>query len=298
VARGTQHRKRRPAQNARAAAVAAPKRQKPPQWQEELFFQRLRNHAKWAYVGLAVAFVLGFVLLGVGSGSTGLSDVFQNAFNFGSGNGTSIGSLEHKVTKHPKDATAWRDLATAYEQKQRTPDAVSALERYTTLRPKDQDALGELASQYTTLSQTYAADYQAAQDSASTASPAATFAPPASTTFGKIFNDPNGLQDPIGAVVSGEAQQRAQSALASYQGAQRSAEDTLKKLAKLAPRDVTVQYQLGQAAQQAGDYKGAVAAYSRFLKLAPNDVDAPKVKQLLSQARSLASTGASSAATG
>ena len=98
-----------------------------------------------------MAFVLGFVLLGVGSGSTGLSDVFQNAFNFGSSNGTSIGSLQKKVSKQPQDATAWRDLATAYEQKQRTSDAVSALERYTALRPKDQNALGELASQYTTL---------------------------------------------------------------------------------------------------------------------------------------------------
>ena len=43
MARGTQHRKRRPAQNARASAVAAtPHKQRPPQWQEELFFQRLR----------------------------------------------------------------------------------------------------------------------------------------------------------------------------------------------------------------------------------------------------------------
>jgi tetratricopeptide (TPR) repeat protein len=297
VARGTQHRKRRPAQNARAAAVAAPKKQKPPQWQEELFFQRLRNHAKWAYVGLAIAFVLGFVLLGVGSGSTGLSDVFQNAFHFGS-SGTSLSSLQHKVEKQPQNAIAWRDLATAYEQKQRTADAVDALRRYTALRPKDQDALSELASQYSTLSQTYAADYQAAQESVQAASPGSTFAPAASTTFGKIFNDPNGLQDPIGAVISVQAQQKTQTALASYQAAQKSAEAALQKVARLAPRDVTVQYQLGQASQQAGDYKGAVAAYRRFLKLSPEDVDAPQVKQLLKQAISLAASSTGSAATG
>ena len=172
MARGTQHRKRRPAQNARAAAVAAPKKkQKAPQWQEELFFSRLRNHAKWAYVFLAVAFVLGFVLLGVGSGSTGLSDVFQNAFNFGSSNGTSIGSLQKKVTKQPQNATAWRDLATAYEQKQRTSDAVSALERYTALRPKDRTRWASSPRSTRRSSQTYAGDYQAAQDSASAASP-------------------------------------------------------------------------------------------------------------------------------
>jgi cytochrome c-type biogenesis protein CcmH/NrfG len=286
VARGTQHRKRRPTQNARATAVAAPaKKQRPPQWQEQLFFQRLRTHAKWAYVALAAAFVLTFVLLGVGSGSTGLGDALQNAFNFGSSGGTSIGSLEKKVQKHPKDANAWHDLATAYEQKQRTQDAVTALERYTALRPKDAGALDELASQYTTLAQNAATDYQTAQADAQAAQPSTAFAPSSSTTFGKIFADPAGLQDPIGSVIASQAQQRAQTAFTNYQGAQKNAEATFKKLAKLTPNDVTVQYQLGQAASAASDFKVAVAAYSRFLKLSPNDVDAPRVKDLLRAAR-------------
>jgi tetratricopeptide (TPR) repeat protein len=303
VARGTQHRKRRTAQNARPSALAAPpsakaRKSKPPQWQEELFFQRLRTHAKWAYVGLAVAFVLGFVLLGVGSGSTGLSDVFQNAFNFGSSGGTSISKLQSKVSTHPNDATAWRDLATAYEQKQRTSDAVDALSRYSALRPKDDSALAELASQYGTLAQTYAVDYQNAQSDASSASPATTFAPASTTIFGKIFADPNGLKDPIGSVIADQASAKAQTAFTNYQGAQQNAEQTFKKLAKLTPNDVTVQYQLGQSAQAAGDYKSAVAAYTRFLKLSPTDVDAPAVKQLLKQARQQAGLGATSAASG
>jgi cytochrome c-type biogenesis protein CcmH/NrfG len=284
VARGTQHRKRRPAQNARTAAVAAPAKKRPPQWQEQLFFQRLRTHAKWAYIALAATFVLTFVLLGVGSGSTGIGDALQSAFNFGSG-GTSISSLQGKTRKHPQDANAWHDLATAYEQKQRTQDAIDALQRYTALKPKDASALGELASQYTTLAQNAAADYQAAQSDATAASPASAFAPAATTPFGKIFNDPQGLQDPIGAVIAQQAQQRSQTAFSNYQTAQKNAEATFKKIAKLTPTDVTVQYQLGQAATAAGDYKTAVAAYQRFLKLSPNDVSAPQVKQLLKQAR-------------
>jgi cytochrome c-type biogenesis protein CcmH/NrfG len=286
VARGTQHRKRRPAQNARATAVAAPaKKQRPPQWQEQLFFQRLRTHAKWAYVALAAAFVLTFVLLGVGSGSTGLGDALQNAFNFGSSGGTSIGSLEKKVQKHPKDANAWHDLATAYEQKQRTQDAVTALERYTALRPKDAGALDELASQYTTLAQNAATDYQTAQADAQAAQPSTAFAPSSSTTFGKIFADPAGLQDPIGSVIASQAQQRAQTAYQSYQTAQANAEATFKKLVKITPNDVTAYYQLGQSAMAAGNYKDAVGAFSKFLKLSPNDVEAANVKQLLKQAR-------------
>ena len=146
MARGTQHRKRRPTANARDKALAAqkPRKQKPPQWQEELFFARLRVHAKWAFVFLALVFAFGFVFFGVGSGSTGISDALQNAFSFGSKGGTSISKLQDKVVKHPKDASAWRDLATALEQKQKTQDAVNALERYSALRPHDQSALAEL----------------------------------------------------------------------------------------------------------------------------------------------------------
>jgi tetratricopeptide (TPR) repeat protein len=296
VAKGTQHRKRRPAANAPSAAVAAPKRQKPPEWQEELFFQRLRNHAKWAYVGLAVAFVLGFVLLGVGSGSGGAQDVLGNMFNFGSGSGTSVSALEKKVAKEPTNAQAWRDLATALEQKQRTKDAINALERYTALRPKDQNSLGELASQYGTLANSYATDYQNAQAEAQQyASPASVFAPEASTPFGKAFADPTALKDPISAVVQSEASTKQSTAYTNFQDAQRQAEAAYQKLVALNPSDATTQIQLGQAAQSAGDTQVAIDAYNAFLKLAPTDPLAPQVKDAL---KTLRIQAAASSATG
>jgi Flp pilus assembly protein TadD len=300
VARGTQHRKRRPAANARAAAVAAPKKQnKPPQWQEELFFQRLRNHAKWAYVGLAVAFVLGFVLLGVGSGSTGVSDVLGNAFSFGSGGGTSISKLQSKVDKAPQDAKAWRDLATALEQKQRTQEAVNALERYTALRPKDQNALAELASQYGTLATNYATDYSNAQAQVQGAqTPGAVFAPASTTPFGKAFADPAGLKDPIAAAVQTLVTDKQNTAYSNYQGAQKNAEGVYQKLAKLNPNDATTQVQLGQAAQSAGDTKTAIAAYNAFLKLAPTDPLAAQVKQALKQLKLQAAVSTSTTSGG
>jgi tetratricopeptide (TPR) repeat protein len=295
VARGTQHRKRRPAANARAAAVAAPKKQKPPEWQDQLFFSRLRHHAKWAYVGLAIAFVLGFVLLGVGSGSTGVSDVLQNAFNFGSSGGTSISSLQKKTASNPSDATAWRDLATALEQKQRTQEAVNALQRYTALRPKDQTALQELAGQYGTLANTYATDYSNAQAQASQQqSPAATFAPPSTTAFGKLFSDPQGLQDPIATAVQTLSSTAQSTAYSKFQEAQKNAEAAYQKLVALTPTDATVQIQLGQAAQSAGDSKTAIAAYKAFLKLAPTDPLAPQVKQALKAMQTQAASSTTS----
>jgi tetratricopeptide (TPR) repeat protein len=283
VARGTQHRKRRPRANAVATAPVAARRhkQKPPQWQEELFFQRLRNHAKWIYVGLAVTFVLGFVLLGVGSGSTGIGDALQNAFNFGSNGGSSISSLQHKVAKSPNDAKAWRDLATAYEQKQRTADAVTALERLTQLHPKDTGTLAELASEYQSLSTTYGNEYSAAQTAAQAAAPSTAFAPPASSPFGKLDNDPNGLKDPISSAVSSVASAKASAAYTKLQTTATKAEDAYKKLAGLSPSDATLQIQLGQAAQTAGDERTALGAYKKFLKLAPNDPLAPQVKRVI-----------------
>ena len=51
-------------------------------------------------------------------------------FSSSGGGGTSISKLQTKVNKAPANAQAWRDLATALEQKQRTQEAVNALERY------------------------------------------------------------------------------------------------------------------------------------------------------------------------
>jgi cytochrome c-type biogenesis protein CcmH/NrfG len=285
VARGTQHRKRRPRTNARpAAAVAAPAkahRQKTPQWQEQLFFSRLRNHAKWIYVFLAVAFAATFALLGVGSGSSGISDALQNFFNSKSSSGTSISSLEHKVQQHPQNATAWRDLATAYEQKHRTADAITALERFTALRPKNQDALTELAAQYTTQASTYSTQAQEAQAVAQAADPSATFAPPSTTPLGQVFNSPTGLQSPLGEALSTKASAAATDLIQQYNQAATSAESTYKKLAALAPTDASAQVQLGQAAQAANDTATAIAAYRKFLKLAPTDPLAPQVREVL-----------------
>ncbi len=292
MARGTQHRKRRPAQNARGSVAAAPRKQRPPQWQEELFFQRLRVHAKWAFVLLAVVFALGFVFFGVGSGSTGISDALQNAFNFGNKGGTSISSLQSKADKHPNDPTAWRDLATALEQKHRAQDAVTALERYTALRPKDQGALAELASQYGTLATNYSNDYAAAaQQMAEQESPASAFGPASTTPLGKALASPTALKDPISSAIATLAAAKQQTAYANYQSAQRNAENAYQRLVVLNPRDATSQIQLGQSAQAAQDTTTAIKAFTAFLKLAPTDPLAPQVKQALKALKAQAAAG-------
>ncbi len=253
------------------------------------------------FVLLALAFAIGFVFFGVGSGSTGISDILQNALHFGSSGGSSISGLVKKTNKHPQDAKAWRDLATAYEQKQRTQDAVNSLERYSALRPKDQGALAELASQYGTLATSYSTEYSnAQQEAAAQSSPGAAFAPGASTPFGKAFNDPAALKDPISTAVQTLASARQSTAYANYQGAQRNAEAAYKKLAVLNPNDASTQIQLGQAAQAANDTSVAIAAYKTFLRLAPSDPLTPQVKRVLKGlgGTSATTTGGASTSTG
>jgi cytochrome c-type biogenesis protein CcmH/NrfG len=284
VARGSQHRKRRTGPNARkpatAPSVAAARKQRPPEWQEQLFFQRLRVHAKWAFVLLAMVFGLGFVFLGIGSGSNGITDALQNAFNFGKASGgASISSLEHKTQRNPLDAKAWRDLATAYETKQRTNDAIVALAQYTGLRPKDVDALGELANAYNQQANQYAQDYQSSlQASAVLLPPVAAFPPASTSPLGKALNDPKVLQDPISATIRGEQQAAQQTALSNYQTSLKNAEDTYQKLAKLTPQDPNAQYQLGQSADAAGDSKVALPAYRTVVKLVPVKTDPLRVQ--------------------
>ena len=284
MARGTQHRKRRPAADARASQAVAdrPKdRVKHASWEDQLFFNRLRRHAKWVYIFLAVVFAAGFVLLGVGSGSTGIGDVLQNLFQRNKSSGASASSLQKKVHEHPKDANAWRDLATKLEQDQKTTEAIAALNGYIKLRPRDENALEELAGLYSRRADDYRTEAATAQQEAALVAPGALFQPPSSTTFGRLYQDPNALQDPISNAATSQANTKASDAYSKLTTVEKQAVAVYKKLIVLNPNDATRQVQLGEAAQNAGDTKTAIAAYKKFLKLAPDDPLASAVKEQL-----------------
>jgi len=284
VARGTQHRKRRPAANARAAHAVAEKpkgKVKHPSWEDDLFFNRLRRHAKWVYVLLILVFALGFVLLGVGSGSSGIGDILQNFFQRDASNGASVSSLQKRVQEHPKDPAAWRALATRLEQDQRNEEAINALTRLTALKPKDADTLQELAGLYARRADDFRNEATAAQNESALVAPGALFQPAATTAFGKLFSDPNALQDPIANAASTQANAKVSAAYSKLTDVETKAVAVLKRLTAINPDDATVQLQLGQAAQNGGDSATAIAAYKRFLKLAPDDPVAPAVKEQL-----------------
>ena len=137
---------KRPSQDARREQRASERRgrRKLSTAEQGLFFSRIRSSAKWAYVLLAALFALTFAFLGVGSGQGGLDQLFNGVFHGGS-SGPSISKSLKATLERPNDAVAWKDLATAYEGKGRTDDAVFAWSRYTTLKPKNVEGLQSLA---------------------------------------------------------------------------------------------------------------------------------------------------------
>jgi len=247
-----------------------------------MFFPKLRAHAKWVFVLLALVFGFGFVLFGVGSGSNGLGDVLQGWIgNGGSSGGPSISKLESKTRANPKDAAAFRELVTAYETDQRTDDAIGALERYTALRPKDTDALQELAGLYQSRLQNLSLEYQVAQ--ASSPASASELRPPATTPFGQAYTDTNALGDPISQAATSVTANKLSEISQKLSTASTKQYAAYKKLVALEPDDPTLQLQLAQSAQINGDTRGAIAAYQRFLELSPDDPLVPQVKDALKQ---------------
>jgi cytochrome c-type biogenesis protein CcmH/NrfG len=69
-------------------------------------------------------------------------------------------------------------------------------------------------------------------------------------------------------------------------------------VAKVNPNDPSIQFALAQTAEQAQDTKTAIAAYTKFLKLAPEDPTAPAVKQRIKTLEKQPTVSTPSASTG
>src|SRR6185503_13332844 len=89
-----------------AAVAPRPRASTAPSIEDTMFFPRLRRHAKWMFVLLALVFGLGF-------GGTGIGDIFRD--QGGTSSGQSVSDAQKQAAENPKSAQAWRDLSTAYQ---------------------------------------------------------------------------------------------------------------------------------------------------------------------------------------
>jgi predicted O-linked N-acetylglucosamine transferase (SPINDLY family) len=249
---------------------------------QALFFERMRRKAKFVYFLLAILFAITFAFLGVGSGSSGLSDLFTN-INIFHHSGTSVSSAQKEIQKHPNAAKGYRDLATAYEGKAETASAITALQQYVAINKKDGKALSELAG----LQLSQAADYQNQYGNAyqiqQQVSPSTTFLP-----RGKLGTalGTNPIEQAQASLAGQNASNLGQRMALSYS----DAVATYQQLAKLQPNNANAQFQLGNTAQTAAQITGsptfnltAVAAYKAYLKLSPDASTAAQVRALIKQ---------------
>jgi len=239
-----------------------------------MFFPRLRRHAKWMFLFLALALGLGFVLFGIGAGGIGLGNLAEGG---GASGVPSVSDAEERVLDNPKDAAAFRDLATAHQAAGNTDEAVEAMTSFVALKPRNTDALRELAALYLQQAST-------AQERAQIYQMRSDYLAPGSIrdTVFQLGGSPL-APDPITNAVSTSYDQEIQAAASQIQTAAAQAVEQYRRIAEIQPNDPTVQLELAQAAQSANDTATVIAAYEAFLKLAPDDPTAPEVRRILKQ---------------
>jgi cytochrome c-type biogenesis protein CcmH/NrfG len=235
-----------------------------------MFFPRLRTHAKFMFVFLALVFGVGFVVFGVGSSlPSGVADILRNS---GSSNLASIKDAQKKVDENPKDASAQLELSQAYQRNGDIDKAIAALKKYTQLRPKDVDQLQTLAGLYTTQGGRAQQDAQIANAQYLAASGVSSFAPT------NLFQ--NG---PLDQAVLDKASKASSEASAKGTSAYRNAAAAYGKITKLHPRQAENWFLLGLAAESANDTKLALTGYRKFLQLSPDASESAAVKQKIQQ---------------
>ena len=241
---------------------------------QDLFFVRLRRHQKWVYAALAVVFAFSFVLVGVGSGNSGgLSQLYTGLFG-GSG-GNSISKAQDEIKKDP--AKGYQDLALAYEQKGDLKNATEALKSYLVIKKKDAATWATLAGLEMSQGNTFATQYQNAQQAAQTADPSAPFLP------GGILGSAVG-QNPTYQGASQDASARTSLLYQKATGAFGDAVTHYQTASKIRPKNTSYLQQLATAAQNAGNTKVTINAWKRYLQVDPN---APQKKLIEKQIKAL-----------
>ena len=255
-----------------------PKRSKTPSWEDQLFFSRLRHHAKIVYVLLAFVFVFSFVLLGVGSGSNGISDALQSFF--GNNNGSSLGSQisdkQKAVAQSPKNVNLYLDLAGLYQSDNQEANALATLRRARQVAPQNLDVIDRTASIYGAQAGRAADNYRAVF---AVYSQNVTNAPGLDTSspLGQaLTSDPytQGLQTQLN-----DAYTKVTTAYQKVAGVYKQA----AQVAKGTSDEPNALLQWASAAQSANDVTTAITAYQQFLKVSPDNANAPAVRQTLAQ---------------
>ncbi|MDX6547537.1 MAG: hypothetical protein QOG33_1087 [Gaiellales bacterium] len=247
-----------------------------------MLFEKIRRTQKPVFIFLGAVFALSFVFLGVGSGVGGIS--LGDLLGTSSSSGSSISGLNDKVKKDPKDASAWLQLADAYQTDQQTDPALGAYQQYLNLRPKDVNTITLAAGLYEARAQELAAQasywntlstqYQASNSLLS-------------STASKLQS---AFPSPVVTAVQGPLQQKASAYQQQAQGDITEAISLWKRAIVISPDDSSFDRALYRDALAIQDYKTAYDAVQAVLRLEPTAPDKAQLENLASQLKPLSQT--------
>ncbi len=259
------------------------------QEEPQMFFERLRSKGlqRTIYVLLIIVFAGGFVVGGVGSGGgLSLGDLFSNGSG-GSTVDTSLKALQDKVKAQPNNAAAWEALGLA-EQSDNPTQAAKHLAKAVALAPTRVSARQALATLYQTQGSTLQSSAQNLQSEAYQLLQAGPQASPFTRTFTGSLAGVASL--PIDQAEQGQLTDQAQKLQTQSTKLQSQATGYLnnaiaqwKVLTLQRPKDAGIWLQYGTAANAISDKATTTKALNQFLKLAPDDPQAPQVKAFLKQ---------------
>src|SRR5262245_2656753 len=236
-----------------------------------MFFPKLRSQAKWVFVFLALAFAVGFVGFGVGSGGSGLDQLWSNVGGGGS-SGPSVSDAQKKIQKG--DLTAYKELADAYRADGDLDQAITAGEQYLRARPKDYEYMRTVASDYEGKASQQRDEASAIQDELTASTGGTTFAPPGNTPLGRALTGGK-----INEELSRAGNQKLTELYSGLQSAYTRATQLYQQITASRPNDVLLQLLLANAAYQSSNNPVALKAYRRVIKLAPGSSEAKQAQQ-------------------
>lgn len=262
------------------------RRQEAPASATPTLNERLRSKGKWVFLLLAIVFAVTFVFAGVGTSGPSLLDLLGRNSDSSptpttSGSASAVKKAEAAAKASPKDPQAWIALGQAEVANGDTGRVPEAAKKAAALAPRDAAVQSAIADLY--LAQA-GAILKRAQGLYS------------EEQSGGLVNGrsavpqqviPGGANGATPFQIAQEGIANAASAAASAKVGPLQAEATDAYKAAVAAQTVVTEvrvddpaawFRLGQIATSANDTKAAIAAYKRFVKLAPEDPLTTKVK--------------------
>jgi tetratricopeptide (TPR) repeat protein len=244
-----------------------------------MFFPRLRNQAKWAFVFLILVFGGGFIFLGVGSGGLDLGQLLRDAFSQGPSTG-SVSDAQDAVRERPFNAPARRTLADTLEKKGRLDEAIVEWREYVRLRPRDFAARRHLGDLQLAQADRYLREAQVAAFAQAEANAGQSFGLSQSDPFGRAVS-----QNPVSSAVSAKYTAQLQEASSKYQTAASQAVSTYQGIVRLQPNDEQAFFALAQAADTLRQTQVAINAYTRLLDFDLDDATKAQIRQRIKTLR-------------